>query len=427
MTGIEKLKNTPRFDMVRKPIKQKFYLKPLTWILSYPDVIKHRLKVTKVGMKGVKPPYLLLCTHMAFMDFKVTTAAIFPHRANYVVAIDGFIGREMLLRMAGGICKRKFTNDIQLIRQIRHVILKHKDILALYPEARYSLIGTNAVLPASLGKMAKLLGVPVVMLNMHGNYLNSPCWNLTPRGNRIAADLTHLLSPEDLKTLSVETINARINEAFMYDEYRWQKEQNIIIDHPQRAEGLHKVLYQCPHCLTEYRMESKGSRLRCAACQKEWEMTPLGELQTVVHASDENSLVVEFPHIPDWYEFERVQVRAQVRTGTYLLKIPAVVDALPNAKEFIRLGTATLIHGMDGFRLEGNIDGTDFLLEKPALSMYSCHIEYEYKGKGDCIDLSTLDDTYYIFPKEGDFSVTKIALATEELFAYHSNGNLSRG
>ncbi len=85
-------------------------------------------------MKGVKPPYLLLCTHMAFMDFKVTTAAIFPHRANYVVAIDGFIGREMLLRMAGGICKRKFTNDIQLIRQIRHVIVKHKDILALYPK-----------------------------------------------------------------------------------------------------------------------------------------------------------------------------------------------------------------------------------------------------------------------------------------------------
>ena len=51
MTGIEKLKNAPRFDMVRKPIKQKFYLRPLTWILSYPDVWKRHLKVTKVGME----------------------------------------------------------------------------------------------------------------------------------------------------------------------------------------------------------------------------------------------------------------------------------------------------------------------------------------------------------------------------------------
>ena len=52
-------------------------------------------------------------------------------------------------------------------------------------------------------------------------------------------------------------------------------------------------------------------------------------------------------------------------------------------------------------------------------SMYSCHIEYDYFGKGDCIDLSTLEDTYYIYPQGDDFSVTKIALATEELYAVH--------
>ena len=52
--------------------------------------------------------------------------------------------------------------------------------------------------------------------------------------------------------------------------------------------------------------------------------------------------------------------------------------------------------------------------------MYSCHIEWEYKKKGDCIDLSTLDDTYYIYPKGKKFSVTKIALATEELFQYQA-------
>ena len=101
-------------------------------------------------MKGLKPPYLLLCTHHAFIDFMVTTAAIFPHRANYVVAIDGFIGREWLLRQVGGICKRKFTSDLTLVRQIERVI-GNGDVLALYPEARYSLIGTTAVLPNSLG------------------------------------------------------------------------------------------------------------------------------------------------------------------------------------------------------------------------------------------------------------------------------------
>ncbi len=423
MTGIERLQAAIRFDMVRKPIRQRFYLRPLTWLLSYPEVWKHHLRVNRHQMEGVKAPYLLLCTHMAFIDFKVTTAALFPQRANYVVAIDGFIKREWLLRNAGGICKRKFTNDIQLVRQIRHVITKNRDILALYPEARYSLIGTTAVLPASLGKMAKLLGVPVVMLNMHGNYLNSPCWNLTPRGNRIEADLSCILTSEELKSLSVDELNERIRKAFEYDEYRWQKENNIIIDLPQRAEGLHKVLYQCPHCLAEYTMTSKGSRILCGTCGKQWEMTPLGELEAAVMAADEKQLITEFPHIPDWYEFERKQVKKEIAAGIYNCNLTVIVDALPNALEFIRLGTAKLSHTMDGFLLEGEFDGQAFKLQKPALSMYSCHIEYEYFGKGDCIDLSTLDDTYYIFPQDKNFSVTKIALATEELFYHHSAGS----
>lgn len=416
MTGIERLRSEIRFDMIKKPIRQRSFLRPVTWLLSYPSTWKHRLKVHKKGMEGLKPPYLLLCTHHAFIDFKVTTAAIFPHRANYVVAIDGFIGREWLLRQVGGICKRKFTNDVQLIRQIRHVLLKQGDILALYPEARYSLIGTNAVLPESLGKMAKLLGVPVVMLNMHGNYLNSPCWNLKPRGNRLEADLTRVFTPEELKEASVAQINAKINEAFTYDEYRWQKENGIVIDYPKRAEGLHKVLYQCPHCLTEYRMTSSGSQITCGSCHKSWEMTTLGELQAVVPADDERTLVTEFPHIPDWYEFERAQVRSEIERGTYAFTCEATVDALPNAKRYIRLGTATLSHTREGFLLEGVFDGEPFRLEKPVASMYSCHIEYNYFDKGDCIDLSTLDDTYYIYPHGEDFSVTKLALATEELY-----------
>ncbi len=120
--------------MEKAPIRQRVYLKPLTWLLSYPAVWGKRLRIHRTGMAGIKPPYLLLCNHNAFLDFKVTTAAIFPRGANYVVAIDGFIGREWLLRNVGGICKRKFTNDISLVRHIRTVLHTHGDILALYPK-----------------------------------------------------------------------------------------------------------------------------------------------------------------------------------------------------------------------------------------------------------------------------------------------------
>lgn len=397
------------FDMARKPVRQKNYLRPLTWILSYPAVWKHGLKIEKNGIQGLKPPFLLLCTHMAFLDFKVTTAALFPQRANYIVAIDGFIGREWLLRKVGCICKRKFTNDINLIRQVKYIINVNKDIIVIYPEARYSLVGTTAILPDSLGKLAKLLKVPVVVLNMHGNYLNSPVWNLADRGNHIEADMTQIISQEQLKLLTVDDINDRIRKAFEYDEYAWQKRNGIRIEYRDRAKGLHKVLYQCASCLTEFKMGSDGSRLRCGHCGKEWNMTELGELQAINGET-------EFSHIPDWYEFERKQVRKQIDEKNYTFSSEVAVDSLPNAKGYIRLGTATLTHDLGGFRLEGNFNGKPFMLVKGPLSMYSCHIEYDYMGKGDCIDLSTMEDTYYLYPAGTNFSATKIALATEELF-----------
>ena len=91
-----------RFDMKRPPQPTAWYLRPLTLALSLPDVIRHRCRIEKIGCEGLKPPYLLLCNHNAFLDFKVATKAIYPMRANYVVAIDGFIGREKLLRRHHG-------------------------------------------------------------------------------------------------------------------------------------------------------------------------------------------------------------------------------------------------------------------------------------------------------------------------------------
>lgn len=405
-------KDLKRFDMTKKPMRTAWYLRPLTYLLSAPDVKKHQTIITKTGAEGLKPPYLLLCNHNAFLDFKVATKAIYPDRANYIVAIDGFIGREGLLRRVGCICKRKFTEDLTLIRQCKRVV-NNGDVLVIYPEARYSLCGTTAVLPASLGKLCKLLGVPVVTLICHGHHIDSPFWNLHFRGVKpTEAEFTVQFTPEELKAASPDAINERLVQAFQYDEYAWQKQRGIRVTYEKRAEGLHKVLYQCPACRTEFQMTSEGTTLFCKHCGKRWQYTELGELKAE-HGE------TEFSHIPDWYEWERANVRAEVEAGTYDSgPLPVTVRSLPNAKKFILLGEGTLRHDRTGFHVSGTDgDGDPFAMEKSVPSMYSCHIEYEYLGKfGDCVDLNTLEDTWYIYPHDCDFAVTKMALATEELY-----------
>lgn len=406
------LDNVVRFDMKKAPKRQK--LRFIGYLKALPVLLSHHGKITKSNMKGIKPPYLLLANHNALMDVDILNLATFPHRINYVIAIDGFIGREKLLRNVGGICKRKFTNDINLIRHLKKV-KDNGDIIQIFAEARYSLCGTNAIIPSSLAKLAKLLDVPVVMLMMKGHHINSPYWNLHNRKIKgIRAELKCILTKDQLETLPLEEIDEIIQENYIYDEYKWQKDNKIRVKYKGRAEGLHKVLYQCPHCHTEYEMDSKDNILFCKHCNKKWEYSEYGELKAMEGET-------EFSHIPDWYEWERENVKKEVRAGKYRFESIVHVDALPNADKFIHLGQGKLIHDENGFHLEGYYKENDehYSLDIPPLDTYSVHIEYEYLGKyGDCVDLNTLKDTLYIYPECEKFAVTKISLATEELYKY---------
>jgi hypothetical protein len=82
--------------------------------------------------------------------------------------------------------------------------------------------------------------------------------------------MTCLMNAEQAAGMSHQEISDAIIKAFEYDDFKWQKENNLRITYKKRAEGLHKVLYQCPCCKTEYKMSSSGITLRCDSCGKEW-------------------------------------------------------------------------------------------------------------------------------------------------------------
>jgi transcription elongation factor Elf1 len=225
---------------------------------------------------------------------------------------------------------------------------------------------------------------------MHGHHINSPFWNTGSRKVKpVQSEMKLLFTQEETQELTVDEINSRIVDAFQYDDYAWQKANNIRVKYKKRAEGLHKVLYQCPACNTEYRMASSRSTLRCESCGKAWDMSEYGELSA-------RSGETEFSHIPDWYEWERLNVRREVEGGAYSLKAAVRIESLPNAKRFIVLqDMGELTHNMDGFNLTGVCKNEPFDISWAVSSMHSCHIEYDYMGRGDCVDLNTNDDTFY--------------------------------
>ena len=125
-----------------------------------------------------------------------------------------------------------------------------------------------------------------------------------------------------------------------------------------------------------------------------------------------------FSHIPDWYEWQRKCVHEEIDSGCYRLDTEVEVQALPNAVNFIDCGTGHLVHDSNGFSLTFTDYGDDHekTLKFPPLSMISVHTEYDYRKKGQCITLSTLDNTYFLFPEKSGFNATKIQFATEYLY-----------
>lgn len=418
-----------KFDNKIRPKKPNVCWHLLTGLVSPFLFLPVGGKIKKIDCEGLKPPYLVLSNHGSLVDFSMAVKAQFPRRQNYVTALDEFVARELMFREMGMIYKRKFTNDITVVRHIAHVLMKNKNVLTMYPEARWSILGVNERIDSAIGKLVKMAKCPVVIYIMHGNFLRSPQWNKHPyRKVRVEAEYRQIVTREEALTLSAEEIQGRIDKFFVYDEYEWQYQNKIEIKSKKRAHNIHKVLYQCPHCKTEFKTYSRNTKIWCEECGKVWEMDTYGRL----HCENGEDI---FNSPADWYRWERENVREEVRSGKYRFEDEVRVDKLISSHDgYIPAGMAKLTHDYNGFTAVGTVDGKPFELNRPCETMISCHIEYGYKHRGsnrlfkktewdhkerrDLIDLCTLNDSYFLSPMNAKNVVTKIHLATEELYDF---------
>lgn len=407
-------KNKKHYNISKKPIRQPLFIVGLIWVLCKIVLMGKKYKVEKINMENLKPPYLLLSNHMCFMDFELCALGTWPHRVNNVVNVDGYQMRPWLMELIGAVCTRKFTNDLALIKSISRC-LKKGDILCMYPEARYSPCGTTSYLPDSLVKLIKLNKVPVVVAIHRGNHLTAPFWNFRKKRRvPLHTTLTQIISAEDAKELTEKEIEERLHKAFEYNEYQYQLENNIKITENYRAEGLHRILYQCPHCKTEFKMDSRGTEIFCTECNKHWNLNEDGTLSAIEGET-------EFTQIPDWFEWEREQVRKEVEEGTYFYEDKVDVYGMPRCYGFVPLGNAKITQdAKNGFILEGFHNGEIYRIERKPLQSNGLHVEYQHHRikKEDCFDITTEKDCFYCYPTKENV-VTKLAFATEEIYLYN--------
>lgn len=395
----------------KKPLKPSLFWRILIKLLSINELKKANFTYTKEGLDNLskKQPCLILMNHSCFLDLQIAQSLMFPRPLNIVCTSDGFVGKNFLMRHIGCIPTNKFVNDVTLVRNIKYALSKLKSNVLMFPEASYSFDGTATPLPNSLSKCIKLLNVPVIMIKTQGAFLRDPLYNNLQirKSVNVSANIKLLLSIDDIQNLSINEIQNKLNKEFTFDNFKWQQENSIIINDDFRADYLNRVLYKCPACKTEGKMIGKGIHLICNQCDKKYELTQNGFIKAIDGKT-------EFSHIPDWFKWQREEVKKEIESKSYKLEVPVDIYMMVNTKAINKVGDGILQHNNNGFVLDG-INGKLHYEQKPK-SSYSLYSDYYWYEIGDVICIGNMKTLYYCFPKTNDDVVAKTRLATEELY-----------
>ena len=393
----------------KDPLKPSRLLAAVVRIVSGFTLRETDFSYTTEGMEKVgDQPCLILMNHCSFTDMKLAFGIFYPKRLGIVTSVDAMTGiLGVLMRFLGCTPTHKYITDLTLLHDLEYMLKKNKTSVLMYPEAGYSFDGRATALPRRMGVLMKRLGVPVVTVITQGAFARDPLYNMLQiRKVKVSAHVKCIASVQEVKELTVAELDARLEESFSFDNFAWQRDNKVSIDVPFRADGLHRILYKCPHCGAENEMEGKGIYLTCHACSKTWEMDEYGQLKATEGET-------EYPHIPDWYTWQRECVRKELEEGTYRLDTPVDITVQTNLKCVYNIGEGHLIHDENGFHLTGGDGKLDYT--QSAVASHTLYSDYYWYEIGDVIGIGDTEFSYFCFPKTKT-SVTKARLATEELY-----------
>lgn len=258
-------------------------------------------------VKELEAPYLVLSNHVGFWD-PFIAGHFLPHFTHFVSSDAVF--RNPLLRFfltrLGTIPKKKNMRDSQVIRDIITVIRQGENV-GIFPEAVRNWSGSTSPMDPSIGKLIKLLKVPVVIPVLKGMNLLHPRWAFKLRPYPMEVEYKLLFTKEDVATLDSQAIFEGLTAGMKHDEVAYQRERMGKIKYSKRAEHIGHALYLCPECQAIDSFHAEGNDFQCDQCNYDIHIDDYGFFER----KSEGKL--HFNNIRDWFNWEEKELVHFVR------------------------------------------------------------------------------------------------------------------
>jgi len=313
------------------------------WFLPY------RLKIDRTGIRGLKPPFILIVNHPSNLDAFIVARSLPACAANYVAS--AYFYRYPILRFLlgriGAIPKLHSAKDLNSLRLMRGV-LTHGRILVVFPEGRRSLEGRGSRFSEALAKFAKKSGVPVVAAKIQGSYHAWPRWSKTPRPAPVSICFATVMTPDEIAAQPVEAINTRMLDALRFNEYdhlpavgghyRWRKP----------AEHIEWLLHHCPDCGCDLAMRGDRRTVTCRFCGAAAAFDRIGQLERLAGKPE------PWPQVPAWFDRQRASLAERMQSDAFFLDEPGTLlrMAEPPKASMVFYGTGAAHLTREGLTFE---------------------------------------------------------------------------
>ena len=239
------------------------------WIYRFLSVLVRPVLLAKFNLSGEKlqadGPFLLVSNHVTGWDPLLVGVCLGGRQAYFVASEHIFrlgLLTKVLNRLLAPIPRRKASTGMDTVKAcLRHLHAGHN--VCLFAEGEQCWDGrTGPIFPAT-GKLAKSSGAALVTFRLEGSYLSLPRW-----GKHICRGAVHghpvgVYSPEELKKLSPQEINALIERDIAEDAWARQRQRPVRYRGKRRAEGMERALYACPGCRRIGTLRTARDRVFC--------------------------------------------------------------------------------------------------------------------------------------------------------------------
>ena len=314
-----------------------------------------RRRILRNELKHHTGSFVVIANHQAALDF-VNLIGSTRRPMSFVISncfyntlpIKGFLTKM------GVIPKQQFQTSAKDLKNIKAVIDAGEGA-AIYPAGRMCEEGLSTPIPAATYKFLKWLDTDVYVARTSGTYFVMPKWGKGFRPGRTYMDIYRLFSKEELTNLSLEEIKAKTDAALLFDAYREQEGYQVDYQGGDRITGLEQVLYQCPHCGTEFSMHTaEGNKLYCDACG----FTEVSDRQGFLHR--QGTVGTELRYVSDWSRSIYQALKESIcKNDSLVLNTPVAIHMIDyKACKFRPCGKGQLTLSKDELILEGTVNDT---------------------------------------------------------------------